>query len=399
MAYKKKRSAQISPLAYKIAKTAKQLGSVYKMGKAGYYAGQKIYNIGKTGARVYKNLEQGFRAVTGTRGRKLIQNGRAGAHLGTMAKKKGTVILNKKLKGKTAGLWKYSQSSETLINCDAGIQRPTVINILASKANLFTSTGATYGIGQNYTALNELNPYLKISGSSLLTAGTKPATDKFALKSVRAHMEITNTSATGCTVSVHWYLSKKAHTANCVDVWDTALDDANPTAMVRTTYPVPASTAATAGIPTILIPGQRPMSNRSFRSGFKKVWSSDFQMAASAVENINVNFIYNKLIDQGKMEANAATNLTHLAGVTLSCVVIHRGQVIVDTTNEANRATYGSGQLAIVMHNEYTMCGVYGNAGRLDTSYTAVDIPYNTLISNQAYMNEAGDQEVNELIV
>lgn len=105
------------------------------------------------------------------------------------------------------------------------------------------------------------------------------------------------------------------------------------------------------------------------------------------------------MIDQGVLSTNAATYLTHLKGITLSCMVTMRGQVIVDTGNTVNRATYGSGQLAIVMHQEYNMCGVYGNAARLDTAYTAVDIPYNTLIGDQNYMNNDGDQEYNEFVV
>lgn len=285
MGQKRKRQIkQGSPLAYKAVKYAQQAGNVYTMAKGGYNTANKIYQQGKAGYKVVKNQAHRYFGSRLSGGRKLIQNGRTGYHTGTMAKERGTVVLNKAVKGKTAGKWKYSQSSETIIGVEAGVQRPHVINIIGSKSSLFTSSGVTYGIGQNHTALNELNPYLKITGSSLLTAGTKPSADKFIIKSVRSRMEITNTSATGVTVSVAWYLHKLSNTSNVVDQWEANLQDSNPTTLTSTAYPVPAATDATAGFPTILIPGQNPMTCRAFRAGFKKVFGQEFQMASASVK-------------------------------------------------------------------------------------------------------------------
>lgn len=360
---------------------------VYGAAKVAYNKGVKVVNTVKN---TYAHYRKGSKTI--------VRNGRTGSFNGSMAKDRGTVVLNKKLKGKTAGKWKYSQSHEIIITGTAGMQRPSVANIICSKEQLFTSAGAAYSIGQNHTALNELNPYLKISGSTLLTAGTKPATDKFAIRSIRSSMEIGNTGGTGCTVTVAWYLSKRSHTANVVDTWDVAMQDSNPTALPNITFPSSATTNATAGYPTILIPGQKPYSSRAFRAGFKQVWKDDFQMATGAVKNISVNFIYNKIIDQGKLSGNPATNLPMLAGISLSCVVTIRGQVVTDITNAGvNRATYATPQVAIVMHNEYIMCGVYGNAGRLDTAYSAIDIPCNVPVGNQTFMNDAHDLEINEI--
>lgn len=99
-----------------------------------------------------------------------------------------------KMKHKNAikGLWTYQQEHDGVIATGAGLQQTATLFMVNTVSQLATSTGAGYTSLQNFTALQQLNPYLTNTGSALWGSRVTPATDKFIIKSIEIDLDLTS---------------------------------------------------------------------------------------------------------------------------------------------------------------------------------------------------------------
>lgn len=301
-----------------------------------------------------------------------------------------SIILNPKMKGKTKGNWTYTQITQRKSASLAGTQGSSIVLTLLRNNNFTIPSDP--GFDENTTAirLGDMNPYKNTSGSQLFGPQI-PAADRFGIKSIDVHMEIVNGHNIPVVLDLYYIMHK---TDNEIGISNNWTDCLIAEGMGKAAYRVPPAGFTRDGT-TIMggslrdnFPGQQPFRLTQFRRNYKLLKKVTVNLQVGVNELLKTRIVYNKVI-----QPNAHTG-DKVKGVTIEVLAIQRGIVIFDTTGDAVLPTYGNSLVGYVNTVTYNMCGVYSNAGRLDTSYGASAIPYNAAPENQSHMNE--DSEVIE---
>lgn len=312
---------------------------------------------------------------------------------------KNTIVLNKKQpKGKTAGKWKFVQISQCITRSVVGVQGVTKVFEVASKlAGLGTGTDPNTSGAPWISLINlaDMNPYRKITGSALHTAGATPALDKYMIKTIDVELEILNAENTACVFDLY-YVTRRQTGAVSFDVsWAQALANDAPAGQSATAYAAPGavvpSSGQSGGYSKVDFAGENPFASRLMRKNWRLLKKTTVNMAVGVNEIIKTRILYNKVIDmQSLLLIDDANNI---GNTTIECWVIQRGVTCIDaTTAPAPRVTYGHSTIGFVQRIQYNMCAVYSNAARIDVTYVGANIPTNTPRNVMLHMNE--DTEV-----
>lgn len=367
----------------------KGVAQVYRTGRAFVgHAGKAMMKHGSKAAANYlvargtKKL-QGWTA-TSTKTKKKFS--RVTSSKSTEVKvNSGSIIMNKKMPGKTKGVWQYEQLDQVIAYSQAGQQGLTQISGVVTTSNLNTAT-ANAGLETSAQKLGDFNPYRANTGSGLYGTGI-PANDRFGLKSIDIEIELANGSNRAVLVDLY-YVTPRLNTSRHVS------DDMQQ-GLANTGYgvglmplPAPGTTAGGAGgRAPYSYPGELPFHQKFVRQNWKLLKKVSLTLQVGVNEVLKQHVVYNKVIEPDILIYDGTD--AYLKNTTIHVFCIQRGVVGFDKTTAGTLlCTYSGSTIGFVIKKTYKMCGVYGNAGRLDVNFAEQSIPFNTTAANMHHINE-----------
>lgn len=284
------------------------------------------------------------------------------------------VVHPTKPKGVDKGFWKMSQSHRTYVLYSAGKQSVDTICAFANLSQIRTSTGPTYTGLQAQVAIEQLNPNLASTGSSILDAVTRPLTDKFFLKSINSTLTFTNFSSAAQVVDLYWVLCKKSTERSFQQLWDDGLINLSGGEVQQTIQTSPLFQGV-AGYATSNEPFEKPFISKPWRDVFKVLKQQTFNMAGGASQMVYANFVMNKIINSETTSRLITDGGVNYPGCTIILNAVVRGQVVMDTL--ADTVTLAAPDMGYIIKNTYTCHSMHGNAGRLNIDNHSWNVPTN----------------------
>lgn len=328
-------------------------------------------------------------------GLKVRENNPAESHsgIGISTVRVGNWKPSRLLKGQTTvGRWRYQQMYRFMITGTAGVQSiyqgPTILTI----SKILTTSGVNYNLQQADVALEQLNPYLKTTGSTYLGAVATPLDDRFIVKSVNLEFEFTSLSGVGAYLDVYVCKAKKDARALAVTAW---ADGLQQQAEGQTVYQPPVLGAINGflpGYPTPAVVHSKPSESQLFKNYWSIAKVKSLEFTGNASQRLNVDIGINKIIKTNVLRELQAETTLNLRGITWDVFFVLRGAVVEDTTSTTPASygapTYGAAKVAMIVQEKYIMCGVKGNAGRLNVSTVVDQIGPGTTNPNTSILNE-----------
>jgi len=341
------------------------------------------------------------------------------SHSGIESLSNSLVLRPKPNKGlKTMGRWTYTQNHEdlytgatqgTLSTAGAGYQQNHAIVAINTCQQMYTSSGSGYAFDQNYTALAEMNPYAKISGSALFNPATAVIkNDRFVILSNKITLELANFTNIPAKIDIYICTPKKLTNQSPMYHWEQGyIDEGLGNAQIAIPTSAAIEPAPTIGTGGPAYPGSRPTESKLFKEYWKILKVNHLDVAASSQATVNYSFKTNKLVKQDVIDEY--WNPTGTGGVpgrsnnyvpntTVYAFMVKRGALVVDTTPAPGRkiTTYGTIQIGWICKTQTKMCAVKGNAGRLSTQVQVDTIPINTTLANQKFMDTQDNPSIVE---
>lgn len=276
-----------------------------------------------------------------------------------------------KRKHKTGGAtWNYRINYHGILTSGIGAQSFNDMFLINTVAQMFTSSGNGYNVGQSYTALNLLNPYQKMTGSTLWATPIF-SNDQFVIKYVNVYLDITNFGDSAVNLDIHLFKAATSHN----DL---------PTTVVNNGLLVQGNNVAALGVPTLsavdtqgslamTMPGVAPQEYKQLSKSWKTVGLKSVNLAAGASENLCFKILLNKKVEQQSLAEIAAYYNTS----TMCFSAVQRGSLAKDTVNID--ASYANTEIGWIANVQYVMTAVKDNANRINTSYGASQITNNTI--------------------
>jgi len=301
---------------------------------------------------------------------------------------KFTVVLKKKVPKHDIGQWNYTQTHQMVNTAPAGRQSVTDGWTMGNIDQFRTSSGATYSTFQNFTAIQQMNPYLTNTGSILLPSVVTPLTDRFVVKNMTmktSFASFTDIDQTGWI----YYLTPRVHcTSTPLTTWTNSnLQQGH--SFVATTFPAAGVGTGVSGSTNVNFPYETPLRKSSFFKIWKVLKVVKIQLAAGAHQVVNATFKINKLFKNDMVSTDLIEGSRYLPGLTIFVMPVWLGQVMVDKTVPATPLpTFGETRVGVITINEYTCASVSGNAGRLSVALEAINLPGAAVVANLQQINE-----------
>jgi hypothetical protein len=304
-----------------------------------------------------------------------------------LSEKHVVIRLNKPLKHKCKGKWKYSQNWASQITQTSGDQFVALIAGMCQRNQLLVST-----VGPNVLQLREalfdLNPATKLPGSALIPANNIPATDRIAVFRVRHNMLFTNFESTSVVLYLYYITPKKDVIPYADQAWATGLSAAsgeglNVAARTRAAPGVYGGT--TVGSCSINDVFQKPGDCRVFTDLYRIIKVKKIKLAAGATEEVVSTVHVNKIVNRAAVQDNGVDNVK---GLTCQIMAVAYSQVVDDQTAGVNPTpTTGPVNIGYVGTSTY-FCGMTAAAvNRVDDFFTQQQMAEAVAIANERIIN------------
>lgn len=301
---------------------------------------------------------------------------------------RSTVItLNKRLKGRGLGTWKFAQNYALTLTSTAGFQGVLEMGAVCL-ANQFLVNTAVPNVGQIRQNLFDLNYERAISGSGLIPATAQPATDRMAVFTVRSQMMFTNLGSAACVMTLYFLTPRRDCDELPASFWDSlyALED-NGVALRARSAPGNYSVGSTVGGGSSTDVFAKPTDLAQFKKFYRVLKVMKIKLAASANEEVNVTYRINKLVDRQKI---TEINEEAMKGHSVIMLATVYGQAVHDTTvgPGTQNITTAATKVGMVQTNTY-FCGMTAKAAtsRVDSYFTHQQIASAVPAANQAFID------------
>jgi len=285
------------------------------------------------------------------------------------------VTLKRKVPKHDQGQWNYTQTHQSIIGDLAGRQSCSDAFCMGNVDQFRTSSGTTYTTFQNFTAIQQLNPYLTNTGSALLPATVTPLTDRFVVKNMTmktTFASFTDIDQTGWI----YYLTPRVH---CTTTPATAWINANLQmghSFAATSFPAAGVPLGVSGSTNVNFPYETPLRKSSFHKQWRILKCVKVQLSGGGHQVIHANFKINKQFKNDMVSTDVIEGSRFLPGLTIFVMPVWLAQVVLDKTAPAPfEPTFGQTSVGMVTVNEYTCASVSGNAGRLSLALAAINLP------------------------
>lgn len=289
------------------------------------------------------------------------------------------------------GRWHYLQTHQQITVNSSGLQAVVPIVAVNTYSQILNSTGAGYAYYQNFTALQQLNPYLKTTGSTVIPATTVPLTDRFFL--IRNILDVEVTNLSNIVAHADFYLCRcKSNTGSDPTTVFTAAATYESNGVAKQLFGAAGSAlGATGGGADIRMVGTKPTSFKTFNDEWKVMEVNSVELPGDSTKKLNYTINVEKTVktDDLNAELQFAGGLLFKKGYTYVLFHIMRGGIVRDNTaGGTGVATYGSAELGIITTVKTVMAPIRGNAGRLNETYQFDSLPTGATAANQGTINE-----------
>jgi len=343
----------------------------------------KLGRVFKQAKRVYGPRKQKFKVKT--------KKGEANDGHSAISAHYARIILNKAIHKHDVGKWTYMQSTQGFIKEASGRQATSWIGGIGMNSQLVTSTGAGFNSFQNHIGLQQLNPYLQNTGSTLLPS-RNPYTDKFLIKGVEFDMEFTNQSNTSVTLDIYFFTNKTTSQADPFGIWQQAMLEEGGGLTIMTLPSAGKTNDGAHGYQRTYNPHASPLEHKTFKRLVKTLHKATFHLGPHAVEVFKANIAYNKLVHAHVVNKLLAESVQSMPNCGIYVLGIARGQPVNDETDGAVTMTYAATNIGFISRTRYTMHSISGNAGRVDISTAASAVPSVATLPNQRLLNVQGTE-------
>ena len=297
-------------------------------------------------------------------------------------------------KGKTLTEWEYHETQNNFADGGAGYQSVNRLFAWLTTSQINTSTGLGYNGDQGFQSLAGMNLNQFNTGGNLTiisgAAGQTPYTDRFLVRSINATVNLTNrlNISTYCTL----YLIRYKRDTNTASIthWSNGMKDMaaaqGAATMGGANSPLFQANGGTDGTGHV---GCLPQQAREFKDFCKVIDKQTFILPGGGSERINYHITLNKTI---KHEIALLQGTTFLAGYTLELFLVANSVVVLDKA--AGRPTYGTTSVIAVCETKYNCAVITGPKNRIKLEYGVVNIPHDTLGSNQVIINDVDAQDI-----
>lgn len=304
-----------------------------------------------------------------------------------LSEKHIVIRLNKRLKHKCLGKWKYAQNWAAQYTATAGNQLVTMIAGFCQRNQVLVSSPAP-NVLQLRENLFDLNPAIKLPGSTLIPVNNTPATDRIAIFRVRHNILLTNFESVSTVVYLYFITPKRDVVAYADQVWTQGLSSAGGEGLL-----VAARTRAAAGVysgttvgacaPTDVF--QKPSDCRIFNDYYRILKVKKIKLAAAATEEIVSTVHINKIVNRAALQDNGIDNVR---GMTVQILAVAYSQVVDDqTAGPSPSPTTGPINLGMVSTSTY-FCGMTAaSMNRVDDFFTQQQMAENVLPANAKTIN------------
>lgn len=301
---------------------------------------------------------------------------------------KFTVVLKNKMPKHDSGNWNYSQTHSFLSTGPSGTQAVSDAFCVGNIDQFVASTGAGYTVFQNFTAIQQLNPYLTNTGSVYLTPQTIPLTDRFLVKNITMKTTFASYADIDQTGWIY-YLTPRVHcTSTPLTAW-TNTGGQLSAGRAAMTFPPAGSTVGTSGSTLPTYPYETPIRSSTFHKLWKILKVVKVQLASGSHQIINATFRVNKIYKHDHSATDLTEGSRYMPGMTIFVMPVWLGQVVLDRTVAITPIpTWGITRVGCITVNEYTCSSVSGNAGRLSLAIETTNIPTNATAANLQQINE-----------
>jgi len=269
--------------------------------------------------RVIKRKYQKFRSKRPAK--KVRKSHPDGTHLAAGHSGISTDTLKFKSRARTkkrhqlTGMWRYQQNHNDAFVTAAGSQAAFNLLTIGSRSNCYVSTGAAYGFDQNYTALEQMNPYKSNTGSSFIPSVVNQLNDRFMLGSCAVKGMVTNFSAIAAIVDIYVITPKILTNETPTNAWSN-IDDGY--GLGAATLPAPGTAAGgVIGSNNVSIPFVHPHDNSRFRSVWKICGVKSMRLEGNSTELVNFDFKWNKVMQKNKYTTQAFNYIPRFGGAML----------------------------------------------------------------------------------
>nr|WAE43013.1 MAG: capsid protein [Cressdnaviricota sp.] len=296
----------------------------------------------------------------------------------------------KLLKGQSSGgTWRYQQTHKYILTSQTGTQQILDACVVNSGDQCITSSGILYNQSQNAVALQQLNPYLTVTGSLILGAVSTPLNDRFVIKNNSINIEFTNFSPVGALIDVYVLKAKKLGKNWAYTTWTNGLltDKLSQVNMVPS-GPGSATNGTIGGlIPSIV--GVKPNAASDFKDFFKICAVKTLTISPASTEQLNIDILINKVVKTSTVREELLSN-NIMRSTTYEVMFVSRGALVLDnTTGGSQTPTYGPIKVGCVI-TAHTQCGAVkgGNANRINLNMGYDNIPVGAVNANISLLNE-----------
>lgn len=299
-----------------------------------------------------------------------------------------TVVLHKKRPKHNTGQWNYIQSQPNVFGSASGLQAVTDGGSMGSVAQLNTSTGLGYTNFQGMAAIQQLNPYLSTTGSTVYPTQAIPLTDRYLLKTYNMRTEYTSWNNIAQTGWIYYVTPKRNTRTGPTSAW-LAGNVALASGKAQQTFPATPATTGSLGGESPNYPYSTPLTSPTFKDLYKVLKVTKLHLPAGATKTINARFIVNKIIQDVVVEQAVSEGNLFLKDITVITLAVWMGQVVKDETiGVVGTPVFGKTQVGAISLCEYTCSAVDGNAGRLSNNIAVTNIPTGASLINLHEIND-----------
>lgn len=200
-----------------------------------------------------------------------------------------------------------------------------------------------------------MNPFQKVTGGNVITAGTIPSEDVIHFKKIFSEAQVTNFSNIGTTITIFWYLALQTQQESPIDVWTRSLSDRKLGQLNATQNTV--TLPAIVGAPVKEFYGQTPEMLSNFRKLWKCLKKTTFPLAAGSTKKIIYEINVNKSINETVVNEVNNNGNNFLKGYTIVPVIISRPEPVVLAQADGTDigVTIGTCKVGWTLHSHYAM--------------------------------------------
>nr|WAE42624.1 MAG: capsid protein [Cressdnaviricota sp.] len=289
---------------------------------------------------------------------------------------------------KTMAKFTYSQDHRGIIGgtiASGGVQTRTNICSFNTSSQIMTSTGAGFTDSQNNTALYQINPNLKITGSAVYTAGDTPVQDKFIIRSNHVNLKLCNFSTAACTIYVYVCKNRRKTGNGAETDWDYSNQQlAGDTHVSSVSYPVSGAPGNSVGYPSSAIVGNQPPKKSWFTNNWTIENVKKFELGGGAQAEYNINIKTNMKVNTGTMARYVAEGNIYYPGGVYTIFTVAYGQVVKDILAGELLPTTASVDIGYIARSTTVMQALAGQpTNNAPSSYVQNNIIQNAALGSQ----------------